>query len=80
MPLEHGLKAILVAVRAGERLPPTLVIRGRADPLGPVAVAVSLAGSIPHAQLKIMAGGHGPWLGEPERTALAIVDLVSPGP
>jgi pimeloyl-ACP methyl ester carboxylesterase len=56
---------------------PTSVVWGEQDPLGSVAVAEAVTGLIPDARLKVLPTGHGPWLGEPERTAKALVSCVS---
>jgi pimeloyl-ACP methyl ester carboxylesterase len=51
---------------------PTLVIWGEHEPLGGISVAQSVTELIPHARLEVMPTGHGPWLGQPTRTAAAI--------
>jgi pimeloyl-ACP methyl ester carboxylesterase len=55
---------------------PTLIVWGERDPLGGVAVARAITDLIPHAHLEVLPTGHGPWLGEPARTAATIVDFV----
>jgi pimeloyl-ACP methyl ester carboxylesterase len=55
---------------------PTLIVWGERDPLGGVAVARAITDLIPNARLEVLPTGHGPWLGEPVRTAAAIVDFV----
>jgi pimeloyl-ACP methyl ester carboxylesterase len=55
---------------------PTLIVWGERDPLGGVAVAQAITDLIPHARLEVLPTGHGPWLGEPARTAATIVDFV----
>lgn len=55
---------------------PTSVVWGERDPLGSVAVAQAATALIPAARLVVLPTGHGPWLGEPERTAAAVVELV----
>ncbi len=55
---------------------PTLVVWGERDPLGGVAVARAITDLIPHARLEVLPTGHGPWLGEPAKTAATIVDFV----
>ena len=55
---------------------PTLVIWGEHEPLGGVSVAQSVTELIPHARLEVLPTGHGPWLGQPTRTAAAIVGWV----
>ncbi len=55
---------------------PTSVIWGERDPVGSVAVAKAVTGLIPDARLEVLPAGHGPWLGEPARTAAAVVGSV----
>jgi 2-hydroxy-6-oxonona-2,4-dienedioate hydrolase len=55
---------------------PTLIVWGERDPLGGVPVAQAITDLIPHARLEVLPTGHGPWLGEPARTAATIVDFV----
>jgi pimeloyl-ACP methyl ester carboxylesterase len=55
---------------------PTLIVWGERDPLGGVAVARAITDLIPHAHLEVLPTGHGPWLGEPAKTAATIVDFV----
>jgi pimeloyl-ACP methyl ester carboxylesterase len=55
---------------------PTLVVWGERDPLGGVPVAQSVTGLIPHARLEVLPTGHGPWLGEPTRTAATVAEFV----
>jgi pimeloyl-ACP methyl ester carboxylesterase len=55
---------------------PTLIVWGERDPLGGVAVARAITDLIPHARLEVLPTGHGPWLGEPAKTAATIVDFV----
>jgi pimeloyl-ACP methyl ester carboxylesterase len=55
---------------------PTLIVWGERDPLGGVPVARAITDLIPHARLEVLPTGHGPWLGEPARTAATIVDFV----
>jgi pimeloyl-ACP methyl ester carboxylesterase len=55
---------------------PTLIVWGERDPLGGVAVARAITDLIPNARLEVLPTGHGPWLGEPTRTAATIVDFV----
>jgi pimeloyl-ACP methyl ester carboxylesterase len=55
---------------------PTSLIWGERDPVGSVAVARAVTGLIPDARLEVLPAGHGPWLGEPERTAGALMDFV----
>ena len=55
---------------------PTLIVWGERDPLGGVPVAQAITDLIPHARLEVLPTGHGPWLGEPARTAAAIVGFV----
>jgi len=55
---------------------PTLVVWGERDPLGGVPVAQAVTGLIPHARLEVLPTGHGPWLGEPRRTATTVAEFV----
>jgi pimeloyl-ACP methyl ester carboxylesterase len=55
---------------------PTLVMWGKREPLGDASVAQAVAELIPRARLEVLAGGHGPWLGQPAQTAAAIADFV----
>jgi 2-hydroxy-6-oxonona-2,4-dienedioate hydrolase len=55
---------------------PTLIVWGERDPLGGVSVAQAITDLIPHARLEVLPTGHGPWLGEPAKTAATIVDFV----
>jgi pimeloyl-ACP methyl ester carboxylesterase len=55
---------------------PTLVLWGEHDPVGGVPVARAVAELIPHARLEVLPTGHGPWLGEPTRTATAVTDFM----
>ena len=55
---------------------PTLVVWGERDPLGGVPVAQSVTRLIPHARLRVLPTGHGPWLGQPTRTAATVMELM----
>jgi 2-hydroxy-6-oxonona-2,4-dienedioate hydrolase len=55
---------------------PTLVLWGEHDPVGGVPVARAVTELIPRARLEVLPTGHGPWLGEPERTAAAVMEFV----
>jgi pimeloyl-ACP methyl ester carboxylesterase len=55
---------------------PTLVVWGERDPVGSVPVARAVAELIPGARLEVLPTGHGPWLGEPTRTAAIVADFV----
>jgi pimeloyl-ACP methyl ester carboxylesterase len=55
---------------------PTSVIWGERDPLGSIAVARAVTGLIPDARIEVLPTGHGPWLGEPQRTAGVLEDFV----
>ena len=55
---------------------PTLVVWGERDPLGGVSVAQAITDLIPSARLMVLPTGHGPWLGEPAKTAATIVDFM----
>jgi pimeloyl-ACP methyl ester carboxylesterase len=58
---------------------PTLLLWGERDPLGDAAVARTVAGLIPNAQLEILPTGHGPWLGQPGPTATAMLKFMAIG-
>ena len=60
----------------GQLAMPTLIVWGERDPLGGVPVAQAITDLIPHARLEVLPTGHGPWLGEPAKTAATIVDFV----
>lgn len=55
---------------------PTLLIWGEREPLGSAAVGQAVTELIPAARLKVLSGGHAPWLGQPAQTAEAVVDFV----
>jgi pimeloyl-ACP methyl ester carboxylesterase len=55
---------------------PTLVVWGERDPVGSVPVARAVTGLIPGARLVVLPTGHGPWLGQPTRTAAAVLDFL----
>jgi pimeloyl-ACP methyl ester carboxylesterase len=55
---------------------PTLVLWGEHEPLGNVSVAQAVTELIPRARLGVLPTGHGPWLGQPTRTAAAVLDFV----
>jgi pimeloyl-ACP methyl ester carboxylesterase len=55
---------------------PTLVVWGERDPLGDVSVARAVTDLIPRARLAVLPTGHGPWLGQPARTAAAVLDFL----
>jgi pimeloyl-ACP methyl ester carboxylesterase len=55
---------------------PTLVVWGERDPLGGVPVAQAVTELIPHARLAVLPTGHGPWLGQPTRTATRVTEFV----
>jgi pimeloyl-ACP methyl ester carboxylesterase len=55
---------------------PTLVIWGERDPVGSIPVARAVTELIPRARLAVLPTGHGPWLGQPTRTAAAVLDFV----
>jgi pimeloyl-ACP methyl ester carboxylesterase len=55
---------------------PTLVLWGEQDPVGSIAVARAVAELIPHTRLEVLPTGHGPWLGQPTRTAATVADFV----
>jgi pimeloyl-ACP methyl ester carboxylesterase len=55
---------------------PTLLLWGERDPVGGIPVAQAVTGLIPGARLEVLPTGHGPWLGQPTRTAAPVVDFV----
>ena len=55
---------------------PTMLIWGEYEPLGGVAVAQSVTDLIPDARLEVLPTGHGPWLGQPTRTAATVLEFV----
>jgi pimeloyl-ACP methyl ester carboxylesterase len=55
---------------------PTLVLWGERDPVGTIPVARAATDLIPHARLEVLPTGHGPWLGQPSRTAAAVMGFV----
>ena len=55
---------------------PTLLVWGERDPLGGASVAQAISDLIPLARLEVLPTGHGPWLGEPAKTAGTIMDFV----
>jgi pimeloyl-ACP methyl ester carboxylesterase len=57
---------------------PTLVLWGEHDPVGGVPVARAATDLIPDARLVVLPTGHGPWLGQPTRTATAVADFTRP--
>jgi pimeloyl-ACP methyl ester carboxylesterase len=52
---------------------PTLLVWGEHDPIGTVPVAGAVTELLPDARLEVLPTGHGPWLGQPTRTAAAVV-------
>jgi pimeloyl-ACP methyl ester carboxylesterase len=57
----------------------TLMIWGDSDPLGGAEVARAAAAMFPDARLEVLAAGHGPWLGHPDRVARSVSDFVRVG-
>jgi pimeloyl-ACP methyl ester carboxylesterase len=55
---------------------PTLVLWGERDPVASIPVARAITELIPDARLEVLPTGHGPWLGEPTRTAATVTDFV----
>jgi 2-hydroxy-6-oxonona-2,4-dienedioate hydrolase len=55
---------------------PTLVVWGERDPVGTIPVARAITDLIPQARLEVLPTGHGPWLGQPTRTATAVLDFM----
>lgn len=69
-------RAILRPDELRELTMPTLVIWGEHEPLGGVSVAQEVTELIPHGRLEVLPTGHGPWLGQPTRTAAAVMEFV----
>ncbi|PSL08308.1 pimeloyl-ACP methyl ester carboxylesterase [Haloactinopolyspora alba] len=55
---------------------PTLMVWGERDPLGDASVARTVTELIPGARLVVLPTGHGPWLGQPARTAETIGEFL----
>jgi pimeloyl-ACP methyl ester carboxylesterase len=55
---------------------PTLLVWGERDPVGSVPVARAVTELIPDARLEVLPTGHGPWLGQPIRTAATVADFI----
>jgi pimeloyl-ACP methyl ester carboxylesterase len=55
---------------------PTLVLWGERDLVGSIPVARAVTELIPNARLEVLPTGHGPWLGQPTRTATAVTDFM----
>jgi pimeloyl-ACP methyl ester carboxylesterase len=55
---------------------PTLLLWGDHDPVGAVKVAQATAELIPNAHLEVLPTGHGPRLGNPDRTAELVSKFV----
>ena len=55
---------------------PTLVLWGERDPVGTIPVARAITELIPHARLEVLPTGHGPWLGQPTRTAAPVMEFL----
>jgi pimeloyl-ACP methyl ester carboxylesterase len=55
---------------------PTLVLWGERDPVGSIPVVRAAAELIPDARLEVLPTGHGPWLGQPTRTAATVADFA----
>jgi pimeloyl-ACP methyl ester carboxylesterase len=56
---------------------PTLLIWGDRDPLGGPGAARRAAASFPNAHLEVLPAGHGPWLGEPQRTGQLVTNFLN---
>lgn len=55
---------------------PTLLVWGQEEPLGEASVAQAAAELFPRAHLKVLPGGHAPWLGHADLTATAVSEFV----
>jgi pimeloyl-ACP methyl ester carboxylesterase len=56
---------------------PTLLLWGERDPVGDIPAARAVSELIPDAHLEVLPTGHGPWLGQPTRTATPVTDFVA---
>lgn len=56
---------------------PTLFLWGRDDPQGGEAVARPFAELVPGAELRMVPGGHAPWIDDPDGVAAATADFLS---
>lgn len=57
---------------------PTLLVWGDHDPVGSPVIAQRLAEMLPDGHLRMVPGGHVPWLGSPDAVASALTGFVSP--
>src|SRR6266545_1627097 len=55
---------------------PTLLVWGDHEPVGAIKVAEATVELIPNARLEVLPAGHGPWLGNPDRTAELVSKFV----
>jgi pimeloyl-ACP methyl ester carboxylesterase len=55
---------------------PTLMMWGEHERLGSGSVARAATELIPDAWLELLPTGHAPWLGQPGRTAAAVLDFI----
>jgi len=55
---------------------PTLLVWGDHEPVGSVQVAQATRDLIPDVRLEVLPAGHGPWLGNLERTAELVSTFV----
>jgi pimeloyl-ACP methyl ester carboxylesterase len=55
---------------------PTLVVWGERDPVGSIPAARAVTELFPDARLEVLPTGHGPWLGQPTRTAATVTSFV----
>lgn len=53
-----------------------LVFRGRDDPFGSVDVGERMVNAVPDAKLRIVDGGHAPWLRRAGQIGLAVADFL----
>jgi pimeloyl-ACP methyl ester carboxylesterase len=74
MGLRHSLRVRPDELR--QLTVPTLLVWGDHDPVGAVKVAQATANLIPNAHLEVLPAGHGPWLGNPDRTAELVSKFV----
>lgn len=68
----------LLPQELGRLRTPTLLVWGDHDPVGSPVIAQRLAEMLPDGYLRMVPGGHVPWLGSPDAVASALTGFVSP--